>query len=744
MSEVKEGYVGHIIFRNPENGYTVMTLVGAENEDEITCVGCFPAINEGAYVSVTGELVNHASYGEQFSVSSLTEKRPETKEAIERYLGSGAIKGIGMTLANRIVRKFGEKAFDILEWEPERLAEIKGISLRMAREISKQFNEQKAQRDTMIYLQQYGISTGLSVKIYERYKDRTKEILTENPYRLTEDIDGVGFKIADEIAGRIGVREDSEYRIRAAILYTLQNAESNGHIYLPLPRLLNAASDILGLPEEVITHELGNLCLERKLIRKTKKNGEETEEQVYLAACYYTELSVARMLHDLNISYSVRTDALRKKLSDMEEKLGIHYDEVQKNAVLEAAKSGVFVLTGGPGTGKTTTINAIIRYFEEEGMDILLAAPTGRAAKRMTEATKMESRTIHRLLEVSMMPTDESHGRYGRNEENPLETDVVIIDEMSMVDIFLMEALLRAIVPGTRLILVGDSNQLPSVGPGNVLKDIMASGCFRTVCLQKIFRQAEESDIIVNAHRINRGEQIKLENKDSKDFFLVRRNDTESVIQTMLPHVTDRLPRYVKAKPYEIQVLTPMRKGELGVENLNRVLQQALNPPAPSKIETEYRDIIFREGDKVMQIKNNYQLTWQVRNRYGIAVSSGEGVFNGDMGVIKQINTFAEEMEVMFDEEHIVTYAFNQLEELEHAYAITIHKSQGSEYPAVIMPLLGGPKMLFCRNLLYTGVTRASKCVMIIGTEEIVRNMIRNEDEQKRFTGLRDRITELP
>ena len=743
MTEIREGYVERIIYRNADNGYTVFTLAEQESGEELTCVGSVPAVKEGSFVSVSGEMVTHAAYGEQLSVTSVTEKRPETKEAIERYLGSGAVKGIGQTLAARIVRRFGDKAFDILEWEPERLAEIKGISLRMAREISIQFNEQKEQRDIMVYLGQYGLSVALSVKIYEHYKGKTREILEKNPYRMTEDVEGVGFKTADEIAAKMGFLPNSEFRIRSAVMYVLQQASANGHVYLPLPQLLSRCGDICGISGEEISREIQGLILERKLIRKQKMSETENVEQIYPAGEYFTECRIARMLKDLNISFAARPEEVRKRLAQMEESLHITYDEVQKDAVLEAQKSGVFILTGGPGTGKTTTINAIIRYFEEQGLDILLAAPTGRAARRMKEATGREACTIHRLLEVSMLPSEDRNGRFGRNEDNPLETDVVIIDEMSMVDIYLMEALLRAMVPKTRLILVGDSNQLPSVGPGNVLKDIMESGSFRMVCLQKIFRQAEESDIILNAHKINRGEQISLENKKSKDFFLLRRNDTENVLAAMLPMVMDKLPRYVNARPMEIQVLTPMRKGDLGVENLNRVLQQALNPPSPKKEETEFRDVIFREGDKVMQIKNNYQLAWKIPDRNGIAYKTGEGVFNGDVGVIRTINTFAEELTVCFDEEHEVTYTFKQLEELEHAYAVTIHKSQGSEYPAVVMPLLGGPRMLFSRNLLYTGVTRASKCVMIIGTEEIVRGMIRNEEEQRRYTGLKDRILEI-
>lgn len=741
--EQREGYIEKIVYRNTENGYTVLSLLSADGDEETTCVGSFPTISEGEYVHVEGDMITHAIYGEQLQVSSFEVRIPQDTVAMERYLGSGAIKGVGAALAGRIVRRFGEKTFEIIEREPERLAEIKGISMRLAREIFEQFNDKRAMRDAMIFLQKYGITSTLAVKIYRRYGESMQQVLQENPYRLSEDIQGIGFKIADEIAKRIGIGTDSDYRIRAGILYALQLGSQSGHVYLPKERLLPYTADLLGVQEEDIERHLADLALERKLVIKSIPiSEEETETQIYASSYYYTELAVARMLFDLNVQYQVPLAKMQEKIDRIERELKITLDDVQRNALVEAGRSGLFVLTGGPGTGKTTTINALIRLFEAEGMEMMLAAPTGRAAKRMTEATGMEARTIHRLLEVTMTSEEGGAGAFGRNEENPLETDVVIIDEMSMVDIFLMNALLKAIPVGTRLILVGDSNQLPSVGPGNVLKDIMESRVFPVVTLTKIFRQAEESDIIVNAHKINRGEQIVFNNK-SKDFFLLRRDNTQVIINVMLQLISEKLPRYVEAQPMDIQVLTPMRKGELGVERLNQILQEHLNPQDPKKIEYEYRNVLFREGDKVMQVKNNYQLAWEVRSRYGIPTDGGTGVFNGDVGIIREINRFAETMEIQFDDNHIVEYPFAQLDELEHAYAITIHKSQGSEYPAVVMPLLTGPRMLFNRNLLYTGVTRASKCVTIIGSEETVQQMIANANEQKRHTGLCERIREI-
>ena len=734
------GYVDHIVYQNSDNGYTVMALV-AEGE-EVTCVGMCKGLGQGENISAEGEYIEHPVYGRQFKIQTYETVAPTDRAGMERYLGSGAIRGVGEALAARIVKKFGDDTFRIIEEEPERLAEVKGISERKAQEIAVQMEEKKDLREALVYLQQYGISNTLAVKIYNTYGMEMYSVMRENPYRLAEDVSGVGFRIADEIAGRIGIHTDSDYRIRSGILYTLLQAVGEGHCFLPLELLLRRASELLGVSEENIRPQVDNLIMDRKLVAKG--------DAVFAAAYYYAELNCANMLRNLNIpmleaeNLPAQDMAIRKRLESMAENLSMELDELQLKAVEESIKNGLFILSGGPGTGKTTTINMIIRYFESEGMDIFLAAPTGRAAKRMTEATGFEAKTIHRLLELNSALSDDDTRRanFERNQENPLEADVVIIDEMSMVDIQLFQALLKAILPGTRLILVGDVDQLPSVGPGQVLRDLMNSEAFPMVTLEKIFRQAGESDIVVNAHRINKGEQIALDNK-SRDFFLLERNDVNVIYKHMIQLIREMLPKYVNATPFDIQVLTPMRKGSLGCETLNGILQRYLNPADPHKKEHSYGNTVFREGDKVMQIKNNYQLEWEIVGRYNIPIDKGMGVFNGDMGRVLEINETMSTLLVEFDDGRRVNYPFSGLEELELSYAITIHKSQGSEYPAVILPLLGGPRMLFNRNLLYTGITRARNCVTILGSSETVRNMIDNVSENRRYTALESRIREI-
>ena len=742
MSETVTGYIDHIIFRNEENGYTVMVLKETKEEEELTCVGSFPSVTQGASIEASGVYTHHPVYGKQFQISSFVEKMPEDTEAMERYLGSGAIKGIGAALAARIVRKFGADTIRIVEEEPERLAEVKGISEKKAREIAGQVTQKTEMRKAMIFLQKYGISLNLGAKIYQKYRESLYTVLQENPYKLAEDISGVGFKIADEIASRIGIHADSDYRIRSGMLYTLLQASGEGHIYLPKDQLFARCAQLLGVDEPYMEKHLMDMVIDRKLVLK-EKNGETV---VYPSQYYYLELNTARMLCELNILYPEDEELIRKRIAMIEKETDTVLDEMQKKAVTEAASHGLFILTGGPGTGKTTTINAIIQFFEGEGAELRLAAPTGRAAKRMTETTGYEAQTIHRLLELNGMPEEERDGghsaKFERNAQNPLEADVIIIDEMSMVDIHLMHSLLLAVTTGTRLILVGDENQLPSVGPGNVLRDIIYSGCFPVVELTKIFRQASESDIVVNAHKINRGEPVQINNK-SRDFFFLKRYDADIIIRVVIALIQEKLPKYVDAKPFEIQVLTPMRKGLLGVERLNQILQRYLNPPEEAKKEKVIGDRLFREGDKVMQIKNNYQMEWEIRGRYGIVIEKGIGVFNGDMGILKEVNEFAETAEVEFEDGRFATYSFKQLEELELAYAITIHKSQGSEYPAVILPILSGPRMLMNRNLLYTAVTRARKCVTVVGSIEEFENMIRNEKQKKRYSALDERIREL-
>ena len=731
--ETINGYVDHIIYRNTDNGYTVLVLIC--DEEELTCVGTFSDIAEGENIEARGVFTDHPTYGRQFKVQSFEEKAPQDVVAIERYLGSGAIKGVGIALAARIVRRFKEDTFRIIEEEPERLAEIKGISERKAMEIADQVNAKRDLRQAMIFLQQYGISTTLAVKIYNQYGQEVYGILQENPYRMADDIEGVGFRTADEIASRVGIRTDSDFRIRSGIQYALLQASGEGHTYLPMEELTGRASQLLGLEPEYIENHYMNLAMDRKIIM-CQVDG---VTQIYSSAFFYMEANTATMLKQLDVSYDVPDIEIEMRLRQIEKQTKMDLDEHQVEAVKEAVRNGLLIITGGPGTGKTTTINTIIRYFEMEGMDIFLAAPTGRAAKRMSETTGFEARTIHRMLELN--GGMEGNAGFERNEQNPLETDVIIIDEMSMVDISLMYALLKAVVAGTRLILVGDVNQLPSVGPGSVLKDIIDSGMFHTVKLTKIFRQASTSDIIVNAHKINRGEPVSLDNK-SMDFFFLKRYDADKIINVTLQLIKQKLPKFVGASEYDIQVLTPMRKGLLGVERLNTVLQMYLNPPDASKREKEYGSTLFREGDKVMQVKNNYQLEWEIRSKYGLMIDKGTGIFNGDMGIIEEINDFAETMTISFDEGRMVEYPYKLLEELELAYAITIHKSQGSEYPAVVIPLLTGPRMLMNRNLLYTAVTRAKKCVTIVGNDETFQMMIENNAEQRRYSGLKDRLTE--
>ncbi len=753
------GYVDHIIYQNKENGYAVVALV-TEGE-ELVCVGSFHTIETGETLELEGNFVEHPLYGMQLKVEQAQRVQPDDETSMVRYLGSGAIKGVGESLAARIVKKFGRDSFRVIEEEPERLAEIKGISERKAREIAEQMLEKKDVREAYVFLQKYGISNTLAVKIFNRYGMELYGIMKENPYRLAEDIDGIGFKKADEIAAKVGIHTDSDFRVRSGIMYALFQAAGEGHTYLPDGILMKRTAELLMLREEVIALQLSNLAMDKKLV--IKKAGEE--KRIYASSYYYAELNCARMLHDLNIMVSdtgaegqKETEELKIKrlLQELEKEQGIILDDLQKRAVLQSVRSGVMILSGGPGTGKTTTINTIIRYFETEGMDILLAAPTGRAAKRMTEATGYEARTIHRLLEIngamegsSAKPEEDSawqkegkRAQFERNEENPLETDVVIIDEMSMVDIHLFKSLLSAVSVGTRLIMVGDVDQLPSVGPGQVLQDLINSRAFPVVILKRIFRQAGESDIVVNAHKINRGEEIELNNK-SMDFFFLERKDVNVIYKHMIQLIREKLPPYVNAEPYDIQVLTPMRKGNLGVEVLNGILQQYLNPPDGKKKEHRLGERLFREGDKVMQIKNNYQIPWEVVSKYGISVDSGMGIFNGDMGIITKIDEASSLLEVEYDEHRRAEYSFSGLDEIELAYAVTIHKSQGSEYPAVLLPIMNGPKPLLNRNLLYTAVTRAKKCVTILGSRETLREMIQNEKQHRRYTSLCDRIKEM-
>lgn len=733
-----EGYVEKIVYRNEENGYTVLHLSSSE-EDEICCVGCFNFVSEGQYLLIRGKEVIHKDYGPQIQMESYEEKQPEDLMAIERYLGSGAIKGVGPALSARIVRRFEEDTFRIIEEEPERLAEVRGISMNMAVSIAAQFQEKQEMRQAMIFLQDYGITMNMAVKIYRYYGNEMYEVIRNNPYRLAEDIAGIGFKIADAIALKAGFYKDSDFRIQAGIIYCLQQSGGQGHCYLPEEELIRLAAQMLLLEPELIARQLENLSLDKQIIVQEM----DGKRCLYASNLYYMEMNCARMLLDLNERFSVSQEGLAARIAQLEAAEDIALDEQQRLAVSEAVQNGVMIIMGGPGTGKTTTINMITKIFEEEGLDILLAAPTGRAAKRMSEATGYEAQTIHRMLELNGSPEDDRTGmRFERNELSPLEADVVIVDEMSMVDIYLLNALLKALVPGTRLILVGDMNQLPSVGPGNVLKDMIRSGFCSVVRLNKIFRQAAESDIILNAHRINRGEPIALDNK-SRDFFHLERHNSQDIINVVIQLVMQKLPPYVGASSYDIQVLSPMRKGELGVENLNLILQRYMNPGGEGKREREFHGVLFREKDKVMQIKNDYQITWRRENRLGDICEEGSGVFNGDCGIIRSISDVTETVLVEFEEERLVEYDFSDMDELELAYAITVHKSQGSEYPAIVLPVLNGPQILFNRNLLYTGITRARKCVATVGSAAMIGKMIQNVNEQKRYSGLEQRLREM-
>ncbi len=741
-----EGYIDHFLYYNDSNGYGVFEL--DTEDDDIICVGTFPGLTQGETIEVSGEWTEHPTYGPQLKVAGWKVIEPSALIDVERYLASGAIKGVGPTIAKRIIKKFGKEALDIIETQPERLTEIKGISERIAQNIATQVIERRDLRDTVMLLTGYGISNNMAIRLYDIYGPSVDKIIRENPYRLADEVDGIGFKKADEIASKIGIAVDSKYRIHSGVQYVLGSASAEGHTFLPKEELLNRAYELLGIPVSQITEALPDMMIDKRIVvkKRVSDNGNETEE-VYLSLMYYEELNCARMLHELSRVDYKSADNLMGLLDGIEAELDIELDELQRQAVYKALDNGVFILTGGPGTGKTTAINAMIKLFAASDMSIMLAAPTGRAAKRMTETTGYESKTIHRLLELSG-PVVEGEGtgdrraRFERKEDNPLDTDVVIIDEASMVDIHLLYALLKAIMPGTRLILVGDDNQLPSVGPGQILHDLISSGRFAYVELKKIFRQAALSDIVVNAHKINNGEEIALDNK-SKDFFFLERDNADVIYKHMIQLITQKLPSYVEADPMQIQVLTPTRIGALGVETLNRILQKYINPESKDKPEYTYGETIYRLGDKVMQIKNNYNLNWEIMSSYGIPADSGTGVFNGDIGVIIDINKGLQTLTVEYDDRRRVIYPLSGLDELELAYAVTIHKSQGSEYPAVIIPLLGGPRMLLNRNLLYTGVTRAKKCVTILGSRNTVNTMIHNINEKNRYTGLAARVGEI-
>lgn len=744
------GYIDHIIFHNDENGYTVFVLRPddevdenvLDGEDDLTCVGNFFGIAQGEHIRLEGDYREHKSYGLQFLATAYEVIMPQDAEAVLRYLSSGAIKGIGPVLAKKIVEKFGDETFHIMETRPEKLAEIRGISESKAMDISDQVLNRRDQRSAMLLLSSYGIGSTLSMRIFKQYGRDLGRVLEENPYRLAEEVDGVGFKIADAIAAKNGFAIDSDFRIECGILYVLSQTAGNGHTYLPSEELMDYASELLGVDPSDVESLIPEMVMDKKLVTK---GGD-----VYLPPYYRAEAGTAKLLLALDEEYGTEDTEIDRVIAEAERDEGWHLDEVQRRAVQEAAGHGVFILTGGPGTGKTTTIRTMLRFFNEQGLDISLCAPTGRAAKRMSEATGYPAQTIHRLLGLGggkdkdeKDGSTENRSNISYNASHPLESDVVIVDEVSMVDILLMYALVKAVPIGARLILVGDANQLPSVGPGNVLKDMIHSGAFSVVTLERIFRQGNQSDIVENAHSINRGEHVSLNNK-SNDFFFAKSRDADKIIAKTCSYLKpDSLPKYVGAEVFDVQVLTPTRKGNLGVERLNSILQRNLNPPSPDKAELESGNRVFRVGDKVMQIKNNYDITWEIRGKYGIAVDSGEGIFNGDIGIVTDIDPFGKIATIVFDDNRTAEYPFQQLDEIEHAYAVTIHKSQGSEYPAIIIPLLPGPRLLYNRNLLYTAITRAKKCVVVIGDEDTFNHMIDNATESRRYSGLRERIEEL-
>ena len=731
-----EGNVSHIVFRSEETGYTVCSIT--DKGEEFTLVGSFSHISVSEKIKAKGRWKEHPVYGKQFSVEEYQLEVPDSLFGIEQYLASGAIKGIGKAIASRIVKKFKEDSLRIMEEEPERLAEIHGISMQKAMDIATNLSGQREQQDILLLLQGYGISLNLSYKIYQHFQGETLRVLQENPYRIAEELEGVGFKKCDELAKKVGVEKESPFRMRAGINYTLLQGEWHGHCYLPFSILKREAERILEMPLEDLEEQL----LELQLQGKVKVKG----ENVYRAGTYYREMRVASRLLQLNVEEEeAHVDSWEKAIDKLLDREKITLDPLQRKAVSLAASSGVLVITGGPGTGKTTTIKTILQLFTGQGKSIALAAPTGRAAKRMGEATDYPAKTLHRLLEYMGREDQEQEDRdfslFQRNEENPLEYDVLIVDEMSMVDLYLMDALLRAVPVGCRLILVGDSEQLPSVGAGNVLKDIIASQCMKTISLKKIFRQAMESDIVVNAHKINQGIEPDL-GKKSRDFFFIRGQEPKQILENIAILMKEKLPKYLSTDPLSIQVMSPQKKGLLGVENLNRFLQERLNPPGKNKPEYEGSGNIFRLGDKVMQIKNDYQLAWEIPGNFNLPIESGEGVFNGDIGKITEINAYQKTVTVFFEEKKVV-YSFQDLENLELAYAITIHKSQGSEYPAVLLPMYPGPKMLMTRNILYTAITRAKSCVCLLGHPKVFLEMLHNEQELKRYSGLAKQLQDI-
>lgn len=731
------GIVEEIIYSNDDNGYTVC-VIDSESEGMFTAVGYMPLLTEGESVSLSGVWTTHASYGEQFKVMYYEKVLPSDKQTILTYLSSGVIPGIRETMAKKLIEKFGTDVLNIMLTEPKRLAEIKGISEKKAVKIGHDFAEIQCMQNLIMFLQKYNVSPNMAAKVYKIFGSKAVEKIEENPYILAESVDGISFKTSDNIAFVRGMPKNSPERIRAGIKYLLTNAAyMSGHTYMPRSVLIEHCAYKLGVTEDEVANGLSELILSKDLFFDTIEN----EEVCYLSSFYFDELLLARKLVDMSQAVPMYTMSVEEAdgiIKDIAAKSGISLAHEQRDAVLSALEYGVMVLTGGPGTGKTTTINTIIKVMEDLNLDIALAAPTGRAAKRMSEVTGLEAKTIHRLLKMTASD-GENRQDFEHNETNPLDADVIIVDEMSMVDINLMCSLIKAVKPSSRLILSGDADQLPSVGAGNVLRDIISSGIVPVIRLGRIFRQAEESLIVVNAHKINNGEYPTLTKRDNNFFFLARHNAV-NIVQTVMELCKTRLPKSYDIDPIaDLQVLSPMKKGGAGVINLNKELQQCINPPLPSKQEYQYGQIIFREGDKVMQTRNDYDLTWEKSG----SNEAGAGVFNGDMGIIREIDVKSKYMTVLFDDDRIVDYEFTRLDELDLSYAITVHKSQGSEFPIVILPVFHCAPMLMCRNLFYTAVTRAKDMVILVGDESAVRHMVDNNTERERYSGLAERLVRV-
>ncbi len=734
--EIIEAFADETVFRNEENGYTV--LVVKAGKSRVSAVGIMPPIAVGEKLRITGDWTEHPVYGRQIKVQSIEIEKPTTLSSIEKYLSSGMIRGIGPATAKLLIRAFGEETLDVLYSQPEKLLDVPGIGQKRAQMIQESYAEQAQQREAMVFLQSYGVTPALAVKIYKRYGENVRQVITRNPYRLVEDVEGIGFKTADRIAASLGIEQSSEYRLSAGVKYTLSEATAGaGHCYLPRPELALAARRLLGSDADSIDRTIDSLILSHDISAQILPcdSGEEVVA-LYLPSTYRAESEVARRLREMidAMPDSMASD-LTAQIDELERIEGLAFHTQQRQAIETAVTHGMTVITGGPGTGKTTIIKCIIKLLSVHG-DVALAAPTGRAAKRMSEACGMEAKTLHRLLEYGG-----EEGDFARSEDNPLEIDTLIIDEMSMVDIFLMRSLLRALVPGTRLIMVGDADQLPSVGAGNVLRDILDSGVIPSVRLTEIFRQDEKSMIVYNAHRINRGESPRLNAKGS-DFFFERAVSPSDAAKRIVTLCSARLPGFLGLDPVrQMQVLSPTKKGECGVWMLNQLLQAEFNPPASGKHERVRGDTTFREGDKVMQTRNNYQLKWKKDGAIGI--EDGQGVFNGDIGFVTFIDPQEHVMEVQFDDERTATYEGGDVDDLELAYCISVHKSQGSEFPVVIMPAVGGPPMLLTRNLFYTAVTRARRMVMIVGRENAIEQMIANVNTRRRYSALCWRLKQI-